>query len=176
MQQEKMLGQKQQDTKWESGKKWRRRWGEVHNGMESQDQEGGERSSRWQLRQETTAALARTLTQTHTHAHTQLLEIQPCMPVDWDRAAALHHAPLTLCVSSCFVFSGSLWLRQYDCLLWSCRALWPSNFGPCGDNRVLSEWEGEAEEACGRVRVFSLTLSVFTLCERKTDCFDLIFI
>lgn len=164
------------NSRTQNGKVGRSEGGEVHNAMESQDQEGGERSSCRQQRQETTAALARTLTHTHTHAHTQLLEIQPCMPVDWDRAAALHHAPLTLCVSSCFVFSGSLWLRQYDCLLWSCRALWPSNFGPCGDNRVLSEWEGKAEEACGRVRAFSLTLSVFTLCVRKTDCFDLIFI
>lgn len=55
------------------------KWEEV---KESQDQEGGERSSCQQQRQETTAALARTLTHTHTHAHTQLLEIQPCMPVD----------------------------------------------------------------------------------------------
>lgn len=45
-----------------------------------------------------------------------------------------------------------------------CRALWSSNFGPCGDNRVLSNggrrkrlWESEG---------FSLTLSVLNVCER----------
>lgn len=86
------------------------------------------------------------------------------MPVDRDDAAVSRHAPhrpcVCVCVSSCFVFLEGF-LTLY-CLLWSSGPLWSSNFGPCGDNRVLSKQEGGGK-GFWECKGFSLTVSVSAL-------------
>lgn len=76
------------------------KWEEV---KESQDQEGGERSSCRQQRQETTAALARTLTHTRTHTHS-CWRYNPACP--WIETVQLRcTTPLLHCVLVPVLFS-----------------------------------------------------------------------
>ena len=100
-----------------------------------------------------------TLSLSHTpHAHTThtaaVHHCKPSVPKYCDHAAVLVHTPLAVCL--CVLIPVLVCCQSFWHCIVFCAALWSSNFGPGGDNGVLSGRGGR-----GRLCVFVCVMAFF---------------